>query len=311
MRVSNNTSHELGIAALNRQQTAQVKTLEQISSGKRMLTPADDPSAYARALDISQADAANTQHASNRQYAGHSFAIMEGTLSDVTHVLQNAQQLVVYGGNGTLTDSGRISIATELRGNLDELLGLANRTDGNGQYLFSGFQGSTKPFADTGSGVQYFGDEGLRMIQASASRQLAVNESGKEVFERIPASGGGYQSMFKTLSDLIGILEAPVITTADKTALAGGLRTAQADLSTALDSVLKVRSSVGIRMKELDTLNEGGDDLGIQYKQQLAELQNVDYAKAISGLTQQRTYLEATQQAFLRVQGLSLFDYLR
>jgi flagellar hook-associated protein 3 FlgL len=311
MRVSNNTSHELGIAALNRQQTAQVKTLEQISSGKRMLTPADDPSAYARALDISQADAANTQHASNRQYAGHSFAIMEGTLSDVTHVLQNAQQLVVYGGNGTLTDSGRISIATELRGNLDELLGLANRTDGNGQYLFSGFQGSTKPFADTGSGVQYFGDEGLRMIQASASRQLAVNESGKEVFERIPASGGGYQSMFKTLSDLIGILEAPVITTADKTALAGGLRTAQADLSTALDGVLKVRSSVGIRMKELDTLNEGGDDLGIQYKQQLAELQNVDYAKAISSLTQQRTYLEATQQAFLRVQGLSLFDYLR
>ncbi|PTR16424.1 flagellar hook-associated protein 3 FlgL [Nitrosospira sp. Nsp2] len=311
MRVSNNTSYELGIAALNRQQTAQVKTLEQISSGRRMLTPSDDPTAYARALEVSQADAANTQHASNRQYAANNFAILEGTLSDVTNVLQNAQQQLVYAGNGTLNDSGRIAIATELRGNLDELVGLANRTDGSGQYLFSGFQGSTKPFDDTGSGVQYFGDEGLRMVQASASRQLAVNESGKEVFERIPASGGGYQSVFKSLSDVIDTLEKPVITSADKTALASGLGAAQENLANALDNVLKVHASVGIRMKELDTLNEGGDDLNIQYKQQLAELRDVDYPAAISSLTQQKTYLEATQQAFIRVQGLSLFDYLR
>ena len=84
------------------------------------------------------------------------FAVLEGTLSDVTNLLQNAQELVVSAGNGTLNDSSRRAIATELRGNLDELLGLANRTDGNGQYLFSGFQGSTKPFADTGSGHSVF-----------------------------------------------------------------------------------------------------------------------------------------------------------
>ena len=311
MRVSNNTSYELGIAALNRQQTTQVKTLEQISSGRRMLTPADDPSAYARAMEVSQAESVNTQQATNRQYAASNFAMLEGILGDVTNMLQNAQQLVVSAGNGTLNDSGRIDIATELRGNLGELLGLANRTDGNGQYLFSGFQGSTKPFADTGSGVQYFGDQGLRMIQVSASRQLAVNESGREVFERIPASGGGNQSVFKTLSNLVDILETPVVTPADKTALANGLRVAQTDLANALDNVLSVRASVGIRMKELDTLNDSGDDLSIQYKQQLAELQDVDYAKAISSLTQQQSYLEATQMAFIKVQGLSLFDFLR
>lgn len=311
MRVSNNTSYELGIAALNRQQTTQVKTLEQISSGRRMLTPADDPSAYARAMEVSQAESVNTQQATNRQYAASNFAMLEGILGDVTNMLQNAQQLVVSAGNGTLNDSGRIDIATELRGNLGELLGLANRTDGNGQYLFSGFQGSTKPFADTGSGVQYFGDEGLRMIQVSASRQLAVNESGREVFERIPASGGGNQSVFKTISNLIDILETPVVIPADKTALANGLRVAQTDLANALDNVLSVRASVGIRMKELDTLNDSGDDLSIQYKQQLAELQDVDYAKAISSLTQQQSYLEATQMAFIKVQGLSLFDFLR
>lgn len=311
MRVSSNTSYELGIAALNRQQAAQINTFGQISSGRRNLTPSENPAAYVRALEVSQADSANTQFASNRLSAKGNFAIMEGTLSDVTNLLQNAQELVVSAGNGALNDSSRRAIATELRGNLDELLGLANRTDGNGQYLFSGFQGSTKPFADTGSGIQYFGDEGLRMVQASASRQLAVNELGKEVFERIPASGGGYQSMFKTLSDLINLLETPVVTASDKTTLSTGLDTAQVNLSNTLDNVLRIRASAGTRAKELDTLNESGDDMSIQYKQQLSDLQDVDYAKAISDLTQQQTYLEASQKAFLKVQGLSLFDYIK
>lgn len=311
MRISSNTSYELGIAALNRQQAAQLKNFEQMSTGRRVLTPSENPAAYVRALEISQADAGNTQYAVNRQNATGSLEMLEGTLGDVTKLVQNAQELAVYAGNGTLTDSGRGAIATELRGNLEELLGLANRTDANGQYLFSGFQGSTKPFADTGTGVQYVGDSGQRMVQVSASRQLAVNESGREVFERIPASGGGYQSLFKTLSDLIGVLETPVVNDADKAALASGLSAAQGNLSSSLDNVLQVRSAVGTRMNEVDTLNDAGDDLNIQYKQQLSELRDVDYAKAISDLTQQQAYLEATQKAFLKVQGLSLFDYIR
>lgn len=310
MRVSSNTTYDLGIAAINRQQATLVKTMEQINSGRRILSPSEGPAAYVRALEVSQADSGNTQYALNRQSAASSLGSLEGTLGSVTTLVQNAQQLAVSAVNGTLTDSGRKAIATELRGNLDELLGLANRTDANGQYLFSGFQGSTKPFADTGGGVQYLGDDGVRMIQASTSRQLAVSESGREVFERIPASGGGYQSLFKTLSDLIGVLEIPVTTAADNTALANGLSAAQSNLSSALDNVLNVRSAVGTRMKEVDTLNNNGDDLSLQYKQQLSELRDVDYAKAISDLTQQQTYLEATQKAFLKVQGLSLFSYL-
>lgn len=311
MRVSTSTSYEFGLAALNRQQAAQIRTLEQISSGRRILTPSENPANYVRALEVSQAESANAQHASNRQHALASLGMLEATFGDVTHLLQNAQQLAIYAGNGTLTDSGRQAIATELRGNFDEMLSLANRVDGNGQYLFSGFQSTTRPFADTGSGVQYFGDDGQRLVQVSSSRQLAAAESGREVFERIPAAGGGYQSMFTTLSDLITLLETPVTDVAGKTALASGLATAQTDLSSALDNVLRVHASVGTRMNEIDTLNDSGEELNIQYAQQLSELRDVDYAKAISELTQQQAYLEATQKAFLKVQGLSLFDYIR
>lgn len=311
MRVSSNTSYEAGLAALNRQQSAQIKTFEQINTGRRVLTPSDSPAAYVQALDVSQADAANSQYALNRQSAVGNLNMLEGTLGDITGLLQRAQELTISAGNGALDDSGRSIIANELRNSFDELLGLSNRKDVNGQYLFSGYQGSTKPFEDTGTAIQYLGDEGLRMIQASSSRQLAINESGREVFERIPASGGGYQSMFKTFSDLADLLETPVTNTASKTALASGLNTAQVDLSSALDNVLRVQTSVGTRLKEIDTLNDSGDDLNIQYKQQLSELRDVDYTEAISDLAQQRVYLEATQKAFLKVQGLSLFDYIQ
>lgn len=117
--------------------------------------------------------------------------------------------------------------------------------------------------------------------------------------------------MFNTLSNLINLLETPVTDDASKAALANGLSTAQNNLSNALDNVLRVHASVGTRMKEVDTLNDSGDELDIQYKQQLSDLREVDYAKVISDLTQQQTYLEATQKAFLKVQGLSLFDYIR
>jgi flagellar hook-associated protein 3 FlgL len=311
MRVSTNTSYEVGLAALNRQLATQAKTLEQISSGKRVLTPSDDPAAHVQALEVSQSDSVNTQYASNRQSAAGNLSLLDGSLGQITTLLQNAQQLVVSAGNGTLDDSGRKAIAAELRGNVDQLLSLANGTDGTGQYLYSGFQGATKPFVDTGSGVQYLGDEGQRTAQASTSRQLEVSESGKEVFERIPAAGGGYQSMFKTLSDLIGVLETPVTTPASKTALNSGLDAANVNLSNAMDNVLQVRAAVGTREKELDTLNESGAELNVQYKQQLSDLQDVDYVKAISDLSQQQTYMQAAQQAFLKVQGLSLFDYLK
>src|SRR6188508_3766109 len=99
MRISSNTSYELGIAALNRQQAAQVKTLEQINSGTRLLTPSEGPAAYVRALGVSQADASNTQYAANRQSATSSLGMLEGTLKDVVNLVQNAQELAVYAGN--------------------------------------------------------------------------------------------------------------------------------------------------------------------------------------------------------------------
>ena len=63
-------------------------------------------------------------------------------------------------------------------------------------------------------------------------------------------------------------------------------------------------------MVELDSLTSISGDLDVQYASTLSRLVDVDYAQAISDLTQQQTYLQASQQSHLRVTGLSLFDHL-
>ena len=258
------------------------------------------------------------------------------------------------------------------------------------------------PFAQTAAGAQYSGDQGQRLSQVSVSRQIAVSDSGTDVFERIkngngvfvtaagaansgsgvissgnvvtPASLTGHnyqinfsiaagattysvvdsttattlsagnpytsgnaisfdglqfdiqgspsngdrftvapstnQSLFKTLNDLIAVVAAPVNGQTDSTKLTNGLNSVLQNLDQGLNNILSIRSAIGTRLQEVDALQSTGEDLAVQYQQTLSQLQDVDYAKAISDLSQQQMSLQAAQQSFIKVSGLSLFQYL-
>ncbi|MBL0011008.1 MAG: flagellar hook-associated protein FlgL [Nitrosomonas sp.] len=155
MRVSTNTIYETGTNLMLQQQEALVKTQQQLSTGRRILAPSDDPIAAAQALNITQSASMNKQFSVNRASASSSLRLEENVLSEVKNLLDRAQDLAISAGNAARTDADRKVVATELRSQLETLVGLANSTDENGQYLFSGYQASTKPFVLTGLTVQY------------------------------------------------------------------------------------------------------------------------------------------------------------
>ena len=403
MRLSTNTIHEQGVNSILKQQEALLHVQQQVSTGRRVLTPADDPIAAALALDITQTSAINTQFSENRTTAASKLGFTEGVLDGVTNLIQNVQTATVSAGNATFTDADRLSIAGELRGRFNELVGFANSTDATGQFLFSGYQGDTKPFNQTATGVQYNGDQGEQLVQIGASRQIATNSSGTDVFERIkngngvfattanptnngsgvidtgivaspanltgdnyqisftvaagvttydvtdtttgttlstgnpytsdesinfdgvqfsikgePADGDQFnvspssnQSLFKTIDNLINVLSTPVSgQPGGGTQLTNGLNTALQDLGNSLDHILTARASVGVSLQEIEVLQSVGEDTDIQLQQNLAELQDVDIAKAITDLNQQRVFLEAAQRSFATVSDLSLFDFI-
>jgi len=402
MRISTNTIYETGTNLMLQQQEALIKTQQQFSTGRRILSPSDDPIAAAQVLSITQSASLNTQFSVNRASADSSLKLEENVLRKVTGLLQDIHSSTVYAGNATLTDPDRKILATELRGRLESLVSLANTTDEKGQFLFSGFQASTKPFVQTGLNVQYAGDQGQRLNQVGPARQLAISDSGTDIFERIkdgngvfttaadplnlgtgvidvgsvvtpasltgdnyditftvaagvttydivdtttglpvssanpyvsnsvisfdgmqlsikgdPANGDKFtvspssnQSIFKTVSDLITALEAPGGGQPGGTRLTNNLNTTLQKINNSLEHVLSKESSIGARLVEIETLENVGSDQDIQFEHLLSQLQDVDMAKAASDLQQQKLYLEAAQQSYIKVSGLSLFNYI-
>lgn len=192
MRISSSTLYDSNAAALTQLQSKLLHTQQQITSGRRILSPADDPANAARALEITQSDATNTQYAANRNEAIRFLSLSEEVLNSVTTLLQDVKTTAVSAGSGVLSASDKRSLAADLRGRMDELLGLANSTDGIGNYLFSGFQGKTQPFANGASGVQYLADDGQRLIQAGSARQMIASDSGADIFMRIKNGNGTF-----------------------------------------------------------------------------------------------------------------------
>ncbi|GAO36375.1 flagellar hook protein [Sulfuricella sp. T08] len=213
MRISTNTIYDLGVAGIQQSTSDLIKTQQQVSSGRRILSPSDDPVASARVLDLSQSQSLNKQYDTNAGSATSSLGLEESMLSSVGNLIQDVRTSALQAANASLNDQDRASIATDLRSRYQELLGLANSTDGNGQYMFSGYKGITKPFVETSLGnVTYQGDQGQRLIQISPSRQMAVSDSGADVFQRIKNGNGTITSVAAAVNTGTGIIDPATVT---------------------------------------------------------------------------------------------------
>ena len=194
MRISTLSIYGNATSQLNTLQSALARTQMQLSTNRRILTPADDPVASARALEVSQSKAMNEGFATNRASARSSLAAVEGALQNAGNLLQDIQELAVSAGNASMLPKDRALIATELEGRLEDLLGVANTTDGAGGYLFSGYKATTQPFTRTPDGADYLGDQGQRQLQVAASRKMPLSASGSAIFENNTTGNGTFQT---------------------------------------------------------------------------------------------------------------------
>jgi flagellar hook-associated protein 3 FlgL len=208
MRISTSQIFDMGSSRLAELQASIAKTQQQISSNTRVLTPADDPVAAASALGVSQAISMNDQFAVNRNNAKGALSQEESVMASVTTLLQNVKTLVVNGGNGSLDDTQRKDIASQLQSNLDELLSSANSRDSEGNYIFAGYQTGAVPFTKTATGIVYSGDQGQRLLQVGASRQMAVSDSGSSVFESSMTGNGKFVTTAGTGNTGSGVINA-------------------------------------------------------------------------------------------------------
>jgi len=205
MRISTNMLYQLSNNDLTSMQGSLIKLQQQIDAQQRVLTPSDDPVAAARALDVTQSQVMNAQYQTNRNNADASLSQVNNTLESMTAMLTKIKSNVISAGNASFSNAERANLATELQGNLKEILGYANATDALGNYLFSGFKSTTQPFTiDPSGAIVYNGDQGQQTLQVDSTRQMEISASGQTVFQ------GNGQDTFKTIQNLINTLAVPV-----------------------------------------------------------------------------------------------------
>lgn len=405
MRISTQSFYEQSRTALGTQQSNLLRVQQQMGAGTRSLAPSDDPLGATRALAVSQSIALNAQYSASRAQATQTLTLEENVLQSATTVLQYMKSQVIAAGNGTLTDADRSSIATVLQSSFDQLQGLANTDDGNGQFLFAGFKSGSAPFVQqAGGSILYAGDQGQRLVQVDVSRQMAGTDDGRSIFQTVqggagyvsasaagnagsgvfsatsiidvadpdygqdfvisfptattyqvstatvppvsvvpataytagnPIKFGGLQisisgapaagdkfnvataknagtDIFSAISDVIAALKIPLDNAgpAAQAHLLNALSTANRKITNAHDNILTVRASVGSRLQELDALGAAGDSRNLSDKSYLSDLQDLDYASTIAEFYQRQTALQASQQTFVKIQQMSLFNYL-
>ena len=302
-RIATLFSFERSLDAMNERRAALTQAQLQMSTGKRVNAPSDDP------LGAAQAERARSQIAriaTERRmidFARTMLGQADNAMASAGETLQVAREGLVAAGNGTLSAADRALIAQKLRASRDELLTIANQRDGAGGYVFGG-QGSTRaPFTDTGA-LAWLPNAGEQTTGWDVS--FTTSQDGRALFMDLEA-GGTAQSIFRTLDDAIALLEDPATTAA---ALGTGLGKAHDGVDGSLERLLVTRTRAGEQLRAIDArerLLEGGE---IEASGRLSGLVDVDYASAITRFQQNQTALEAAMATYSKVARLSLFDYL-
>src|SRR5690349_5974651 len=194
MRLSTAGMHRSTIDAILEQQSKLSKTQSQVATGKKFTTASQDPIGAARVSGLERKLADNEQYGRNSNIIASRLSYEEQTLADMTSVLQSARDSALAGANATLGASERKMIAHQVRQNLAALMDMANRQDGNGEYLFAGTSSGTTPFAQGASGGVYQGDQTTRQIRISSTQALTDVHTGVDAFMGITERNGTFRT---------------------------------------------------------------------------------------------------------------------
>ncbi|AFM59436.1 flagellar hook-associated protein FlgL [Enterobacter cloacae] len=314
MRISTQMMYDQNMRGITDSQSKWLSYGEQMSTGKRVNRPSDDPIAASQAVVLSQSQSQNSQFALARTFATQKVSLEDNVLSQVNAAITSAKEKLVNAGNGTLSDDDRLSLASDLQGIRDQLMNLANSADGNGRYIFAGYKTEAPPF-DSVTGDYNGGTQAISQ-QVDTARNMVISHTGQQIFESITSNakelpGGGYgeTNMFKILDTAISALKVPV----DNDSAAAEVQNkaisdAQIGITNTQNNVLTVVADVGTKMNELEKLDNLGDDRALGQTQQMSDLVDVDWNSAISSYIMQQAALQASYKAFSDMQGMSLFQ---
>ena len=297
MRVNPDMSGDI-LAAIWQTQNQENTALQQISSGKRVNVPSDDPLAAAQMVGNQDQSNRADQYLQNIDTLTSQLQTADTAIGSAVAAITQAITLGVQGSTGTLSDANRQQIVQNLLGIQSQLVQLANTSVG-GSYLFGGTASTVPPYAldsTSPSGVTYSGNSGTNTVQVAEGLKLQTNMPGNQLFQN---SAG---DVFGSLQQLITALQSG-------TPAAAGTATNQ--LRTAFDSLTGQRIFYGNAVNQLTSTQTFLQQEQVTLKSQANNLVGADLTKAATDLTRATTAHDAALAAAAKILPTSLLDYLK
>ncbi len=192
MRIATITFQTNATSQMNNLQADLAKTQNDLATGTRLHSAADDPSAMSQVNTLNVQMSASTQYVTNGNYASSTLQLEEQAMADATNTLQSARDLTVQANNPALSAAQRADIAAQLQQQLQDLISIGNRVDGSGNQIFAGTASTTVPFSQNGTTVAYLGASQTSQIQIGPNQRISAGDTGAAVFMNIPAGNGTF-----------------------------------------------------------------------------------------------------------------------
>jgi flagellar hook-associated protein 3 FlgL len=298
MRITFSSGQAATMADLESASAELTRRQREVSSGKRIQAPSDDPSAWAAGVRERSEIASVDQYVSSADSATSRLTVVDTVLSDLVTKLTAARSAVVAGQGTIQTDSQREATAKELEGLRDSVFDDMNTTF-RGTYLFSGGKGLTAPYVKNsdGSVSTYQGDGNNISVDIDRSRAVQVSLDGSEV-----AQGTAADDIFATFDKVIAAVRG-----GDQTAMADGLKALEA----AFDRAVRVQSGVGANLNALDDQRSRLSEMKLASKARLSKTEDSNMAESITAMQQANTAYQTALSAVATRTKLSLLDYLK
>ena len=307
MRVTQSGFYNSAVAQMNEQQAKVYKTQEQLASGKQMTKPSDDPAAATAANNLRSQMAENNRFQSNLDRVMSTMQMQETAVTSAVEQLTRIKTLSVQGANDAFSESDRKSIAIEMREIISGLVDVGNMRNTDGAYLFSGYNQQQAPFTDVGGEVSYRGSHDYRQVMVDEGRLMEIGVPGSDVFGSVqhkdPETGElSSIDFFQTLNNMVSALES-----GDGDAVRG----MNDKVGSVLEHAIVQEANIGARMSRVEGLQGTLEQRDFTFLQLQSQLEDLDYVEAATRLSNESLALQAGQQSFTQISGLSLFNYIR
>jgi len=293
MRVTQQMLHQNSVRHMNQNLSRLEKTNNQVSTGKLLHKPSDDPNGVSKAMNLKSALAANEQYERNTNEATLWLDETDQTINDMVNVMQRVRELAVQGSTDTLSDADKAIIATEVDELTEQIRTFANSTV-NGNSLFNGLKTKESPYPNKDSYKTDTFDTGAKSFTIADGVVVQANVTADKLFGKATDK----TNLFQTLNNLAEGLRSGTPISLD-------------NIDKGMERILSTQAEAGAKQNRVEAVANRIQDSSIELQSMLSKIEDVDYAEAITRLKSEESIYQATLAASSKIIQPSLMDFLR